>query len=1247
MDEREAFPLYSGEGATPETVSPDEQLLLYKYYKDVYPYQYLLDSFNRFVNKDIATCLSAFNIELPGERIVTVRLSPVINPPEHEVNGLSYKLDYKEALLTGKSYSIKIRIYVEIKNKMGKITKSQEAVFFNLPIMIYSDYCHSKNALTKTEWPADPGCYFIVNGLRNVILLFEKARQYQYMLHTDKDKHTYPYVSQISETPTSSSQTSIHVNQATNKTITIGVRLNKYYDQEKKESTEEKIPPAKKDKDINVIDVCYIISLLLSKNKKKTTRKEMRNKFISLLKTLIPPNHFFKCWSTFQQTLADYDDTIEEKAIMNFAQALELSLTVGIDESEEQKKVNENIRRAKMKEYITNKIFPIWPDFEHKINMIVAMTARLLQCINGYVKLTNKDHWGTKGLSAPGEILRNIFIRKFKGVINKTKENPKSNKANTTADEILTIILDQNFETKFLSEFRGLPNKKAAKAAMSAAKSQSKAVKAVAQDASPLNSIDLRSMLTKTRSNAPKTSSSFKLRSLEGSMWRFICSFKATEGSKCGITKFLASTTTITIENDPYKVMDTLLNNKYQGVVIVSKEYNENYSVPVTLNGLLIGYVNAIYGYKNLVMLKRFGEISRKTCIVVTTSGVIEIYVDAQRLMVPVVTIDEGTGLLKIYSSRWKDIWKKMTFTQLLDKGLVEYLDNYEIENPTINVAETFSSFDNYKRELENINLIIEEAIKEGNTIYQNNAEKERESIIKGRPNYANMHPIAAYGVTSALLSFSNLMAACRVAFNTKMDEQAIHFVLNDPHAHINMYNAAVGTNASIASSVYQIMGLEKEISGQTMVIAMLSTYMNQEDSAIISKTAIDFGKLRYVERTVFKETDGDSKHFGRIVPVNVSNYRFRHITEKGVPATGVELFPGDCVIGKYEEIHGEGNVIRIEDRSVYLERDEAGVVKEVITYYSVKSGSLSRQLTISVILERYARTGVGDKISTPHAQKYIISQIRAGADMPFSITTGTPVDAMFNALCFPTRMTVGTMLEPLIHKRLTIDGKTHDSGAHQIHNTAEIKDTLMKNGYAYSGKETLIDGRTGRKLKADIFVGPGRIRNLAHIAKHKIQCRATGKMNILTGQAESGKTGSARDKGQKTSEHEKNQFIKYGASFLIQERMNLSCDAFTVVTCKICSSYASYDPLINKFKCNVCGSAGQDETCRDRFGKFIMPRTSIYLQTLMMSMGVNLKSKFVSKEEFLKEGNYYNATDETATGFADEEIGDDEGEGD
>jgi len=158
--------------------------------------------------------------------------------------------------------------------------------------------------------------------------------------------------------------------------------------------------------------------------------------------------------------------------------------------------------------------------------------------------------------------------------------------------------------------------------------------------------------------------------------------------------------------------------------------------------------------------------------------------------------------------------------------------------------------------------------------------------------------------------------------------------------------------------------------------------------------------------------------------------------------------------------------------------------------------------------------------------------------------------DIIMNPHGFPSRMTVGKMIELLAGKAGVLEGCFHEGTAFGGDKVEYLSKILVKHGYNYSGKDQLTSGITGETQSAYIFFGPVYYQKLKHMVMDKMHARARGPRAVLTRQPTEGR---ARDGGLRLGEMERDCLIGYGASMLLLERLMLSSDAFQVNVCKLC----------------------------------------------------------------------------------------------
>eukprot|EP00828_Plagiopyla_frontata_P042561 TRINITY_DN6382_c0_g1_i1.p1 TRINITY_DN6382_c0_g1~~TRINITY_DN6382_c0_g1_i1.p1 ORF type:complete len:395 (-),score=48.66 TRINITY_DN6382_c0_g1_i1:78-1262(-) len=244
----------------------------------------------------------------------------------------------------------------------------------------------------------------------------------------------------------------------------------------------------------------------------------------------------------------------------------------------------------------------------------------------------------------------------------------------------------------------------------------------------------------------------------------------------------------------------------------------------------------------------------------------------------------------------------------------------------------------------------------------------------------------------------------------------------------------------------------------------------------------------------------------------------------------------------------------------------------------TILGSTFSSPLIIKTILRDTRIPELGDKFSSRHGQKGVVGLISPQEDMPFT-ESGIAPDIVMNPHGYPSRMTIGKMLELLYGKAGTLIGRFMNGSAfvnaHSEDNTPQnpinheksvkqIGQYLIQNGFSFEGKEPLCSGITGELMECYVFVGPCFYQRLKHMVKDKVHARARGPVTTLTRQPMEGR---AKDGGLRLGEMEKDCLIGYGATNLLIERLIISSDQFSIFVCENCGMFQY------KEYCNSCKS--------------------------------------------------------------------------
>ena len=219
----------------------------------------------------------------------------------------------------------------------------------------------------------------------------------------------------------------------------------------------------------------------------------------------------------------------------------------------------------------------------------------------------------------------------------------------------------------------------------------------------------------------------------------------------------------------------------------------------------------------------------------------------------------------------------------------------------------------------------------------------------------------------------------------------------------------------------------------------------------------------------------------------------------------------------------------------------------------------------IRVRMER--KPVIGDKFTNRHGQKGTIGILLPQKDMPFT-ESGIVPDLIMNPHAVPSRMTVGQLIECMSSKIGALEGKFIDGTPFNDYDIYELPKILKKLGYSPSGTEVMYCGMTGKKMEAQIFIGPTYCMRLKHMVQDKVHSRSQGPRQALTRQPLEGRS---RDGGLKIGEMEKDAMVAHGIGQFLKERMMETSDITKLTICDNCGLFAQKVMDKEYYSCPNC----------------------------------------------------------------------------
>ncbi|KAF2671685.1 beta and beta-prime subunits of DNA dependent RNA-polymerase [Microthyrium microscopicum] len=815
-------------------------------------------------------------------------------------------------------------------------------------------------------------------------------------------------------------------------------------------------------------------------------------------------------------------------------------------------------------------------NFRPKAIYIAYMVKRVLMAIDDPKLVDDRDYVGNKRLELAGQMLSLLFEDLFKKFNNdfKARVDKVLKKANRTneLDAYEHLKLHSNHITSGMDRAIATGSWSVKRFKMERA--------GISHVLSRLSYVSALGMLTRISSQFEKTRKVSGPRALQPSQFGMLCPSDTPEGEQCGLVKNLALMTHITTDDDEDPVRKIVF-------ILGAEDISCSTGVEMYRDGAYIIFINGtpiattmqpkrfLTGFRKF---RRMGRISEFVSVYINHhQAAVHIATDEGRVCRPLIIVEKCRSRV---TQRHLESMRKgmMDFDDFLSRGLVEYLDVNE-ENDS-NIA-----------------------------LYETN--------IQAHTTHLEIEPFTILGAVAGLIPFPHHNQSPRNTYQCAMGKQAIGAIGYNQQVRMDslLYLMVYPQKPLVKTRTIELIQYDKLPAGQNASVAVMSySGYDIEDALVLNKASCDrgFGRCQVFKKTnipLSRNINGslDIINAGLL---DLTKEQHKKLDWDGLIMKGEKVTKGDIYALKQTPLNTTpSTLLRPEGASRTIQYKNAHPsyklpVGAVIDQVALTS-SESDITNIKILTRQTRRPELGDKFSSRHGQKGVVGLIAEQADMPFS-QNGVCPDIIMNPHGFPSRMTVGKMLELIAGKSGVMTGalqygtaflKPRDPGVQSV--VEGYGSELIKHGFHYEGKDMLTCGITGEVIPSYVFTGPIYYQKLKHMVQDKMHARATGPIALLTRQPTEGR---ARDGGLRLGEMERDCLIAYGASQLLRERLMLSSDQHT---CDVCA------------ECGLIGYSGWCQVCESSAGvrKMVLPYAAKLLIQELGSMNVRTSLKLV--EEF------------------------------
>ncbi|KAF4747507.1 DNA-directed RNA polymerase III subunit RPC2 [Perkinsus olseni] len=656
--------------------------------------------------------------------------------------------------------------------------------------------------------------------------------------------------------------------------------------------------------------------------------------------------------------------------------------------------------------------------------------------------------------------------------------------------------------------------------------------------------------MTRVKSQFEKSRKLAGPRALQPSQWGMLCPSDTPEGEQCGLIKALSLLAHVTTPDEEGPIRRLCYSLGVEDAAgLTGEELHSAGTITVFLNGALLGVHRRPQTFmSDMRTLRRRGKIGEFVSIYEhEAQRAIIIATDGGRLCRPLIVVKKGKPMLKPEVHLRKLKSGELRFTDFLRLGIIEWVDVNEENNSYIAINPEDVTMESTHLEIE---------------------------------------PLTLLGAVAGLVPYPHHNQSPRNTYQCAMGKQAMGNIACNQHLRTDtqLLLLTYPQQPMCKTRTIDLIGYDNLPAGHNASVAVMSySGYDIEDALIMNKASIDrgFGRCcvtRKYATPLARSAIGSSEEL-RAPPVIGGGgkgggrhqrqggfvgraKKYAIIDEDGLPFSGEQVVDGGVLINKVSPMSdaATGQVTHWRDTPISYKNPVPSYVDRVIATENEDQAKIFKCIT-----RQTRRPELGDKFSSRHGQKGVIGLIVNQEDMPFGEKGWCP-DLIMNPHGFPSRMTVGKLLECVSGKAGVLDGERSYGTAFGGTTKQHMTESLIRHGFHPSAKEYITSGVTGEALECYIFVGPIYYQKLKHMVMDKIHARSTGPVNQLTRQPTEGR---AKDGGLRLGEMERDCLVAYGASNLLLERLMLSSDVFTASVCRRCGLLSYQNGT-----CKLCGTS-------------------------------------------------------------------------